>query len=1742
MAAVPEPPIRNVSLTAAAVYSHSGEFAPTYTDLRLPGRGIDFTVDRSYRSSLAGVIGLFGCGWTSGLDRRIQAADDAFLHHDATGRTQVFTLAPELGWTSPPGCYAELRVGRGGPELRERHGRSARFNPVVSGGRLRVLEDGNGNELRFEYAPDAIFITDALGRPVRVTLADGLVTEVVDFTGRRWTYTYDDDALLVEVVRPATADVPGGSAVRYGYDAAHRLVTITDARGRTYLENCYNGEGRVVEQRHGAGTAVLTYEDTETGVRTTCRSATGGVVVLLHDGRGHLVSRIVKVRRDAFSAEDLPPRAGATIPLLTTFVLNRHSEVVARTDPAGGPTTWTFTENDPDPRNRGNLMRIVRTPQPDVPADQGTLVTSIEVERQFQRTIAITDPRGSTTRHTYDRRGNRTATTYPTLTLQPVAVGDVPPARVTTTPGESFAVNAAGQPLRTTHLDGTVTTYAYHSPDDPCGVTGVPPIDDPNGRGGYLARVTVDAAGTAVTTAYTYDAAGRQVRVVDPAGNAAELEWSPAGQVEKIRGRVPSHSLQQHYDAAGNLVTLVRPFTRLVHNEATDTVTPQAGTLTERREYDEVDRLVARTIEADGTSATERVARDTDGRVTRHMQPEGGITQYVHDERDLMVACIRGAGTSEASTERFTWTPDGSLRSRTDACGETTTWTYDGFGRCIGAVDAVGTTWTRRLDAAGDMVLLTVASAESGGPKLVRETAYCRDEWGRPFRVDDAWRDPEGRALGRSGWDGTEGIVSSLVEYGEDGRPAAAWSEDGGVVRLAWDGAGRLVGIRTSGGDECTIGHDARGEPTELTYRGPDSNRGQFTLSVRAEYDAMGQLARRQVGDTPAETFSYDESGALVDHVHHTGLRIQHLRDSLGRRTGQVWTVPDDSREEPTRIVRQFEYDRNYRLTATVDGAGHRTTYGYDALDRQVSVTRADGAIARAAYDGVGNTLWVVDENGTETVNLSDADGRIVERRSSGKGTDVEVERFNYDGLGRLIGATSDTGTIRWTYDSLSRPLTEERAGRLVSAFYDAAGNTVALAYPGGENVRRRYDRSGRVVAVDTAAGERIARVGYRFGDQVAQLELGGELVAACEYDADQRLSSIEYRRLADRVLVEGFQYHYGAAGLPVEAVRNTPTGESAERYRHDAGGRPKLARYDIEDPADPKSAFGSETAYELLPEGLWARRVDRDGNGATLADRSGDVDDRNRYRRFGDEDLETDATGDVVRRTGPHGTCLYTYDTEHRLVRLECFDPTGQLRLVVAYSYDALSRLVSRTVTDAAGVTTEHAYVWAGDVLLEEYENSVLARTYIHSVGSLPALLRTWRPVRADHLYVHDGRGLVTGLVGLGYPNAFAEKYGYEVTGAPFISEIAGVPVALQDRSTTSSALLNAVLSGVPGVLHDWQTGLLAGLGGRQLDPRIAGALNGISRFTGKSHGGVRDTIAAQVGGMLAMLGLSGRARPPMLHGTGGFRGGTSQYAAGDTPLGGTSLIPSQWQSANPAFDFSGRSPGAAPSQDPPIVRDIKKVLETPVPYTGSTIGNLVGGIVRGLQPGDRTKDAPAAGTNSAGVGGPSQAEKNAQEAADKQKYEQAEKEKAARKADEKAQAEYEKQKKEKEEGDKKKSIVEEGDKYPNPDGSATTMLFRTAAEVERMLNGAKHPVNPNEGSGQPTLDLASPPPGQGGLNPTIAYFDGDAPVGGWAGGSEPTRLTIAPIDIVQGHENPPFTPPDPGAGGGIDPRAHRP
>lgn len=1740
-APVLQPPVRNASTIGASVYSHSGEFAPAYADLRSSGRGLGLDFVRAYRSSLADQRGVLGRGWSVSIARRVERDGEDMIYHDGSGRAHRFVRGTNGRHISPAGFYGVLLEAKEGVQIRHRFGRMSRFDAADRGGRIRVIEDRNQNTITFSNRADRIAIVDTLSRRVTAALAKGLLRRLTDHAGRQWTYVYDGDDRLVEVVQPATDDFPRGTSVRYGYDDNHRLISVTDAKGQTYLVNRYDSQGRVSAQEHGNGTFRMDYEVAGRGARgarpyrTTCLQKNGGTLTLEHNDAGNVVSRTLQVHPDSFSAEDVAGGGGTA--LVTTSSYNGHAELVKRTFPAGSTTEWAYTDDDEDPLNRGNLVRVTETPQRGVASEQTSLVTILEHDRAFQLPTSVTDPRGNTTTHRYSGTGDRIATAYAPVTVRPVNGASPRTAQMTRTQETAFAYNSRGQLLRQTHIDGSLTTYDYYPAADPMGSRGPgTATSDPDVLCGYLARITRDAAGARVKNEYAYDRFGNLTSVRDGKSNAARLRYNAMGMLERIQTREPfGYAISYRYDANYNEIESAQSFERLEHDAVTGKTAVRSSTLRELKDYDVLDKAVARTIAGDDKRITERFIRDVAERVVRHLQPSGNSTLYVFDERDLLLKKTFGAGTRDEFSERYTYTRDGAVRSRTDGNGHTTTHRYDGFHRYKGSTDPLGASRTHWLDETGNVVRIAIDGASDGASKrstkrrpgraALMEVAYHFDEWDRVYRVDEAWRDEAGRSLGSSNWDGTEGVVSMLVEYAEDGRPGRLWAETGNVVSLTRDGLGRICETRDLSGEGSSIEYDENGNATTIIQRVRDVDGEHVVRVLRRRYDEMDRLVAQQENDGSPERFRYNALGSVIAHVSRSGLEIQHAHDGLGRYVGHAFTVRDQADGvEDQRIARSFDYDDDFRLYAYTDAAENRTTYRYDALDRQIGVEYPDGSSVHAGYDAAGNIVTVVDQNGTEASAHYDAANRLIERRSRPAGTDrPEVERFEYDGVGRLIAASSASAVARMAYDSLSQLLTEAQSGRVIRHTYDVAGNATTLTYPSGDQVGRTFDVRGHVTSVTDAAGATIATFSYRSGEHVSRMVLGGIIEAESTYDGAERLETIEYRRSDDGRLVDGFHYQYDDAGRMIHEIQSSRSPTFGERYSFDTANRPVRAQYGVQDVFDHGSPVDHQTSYEHLPEGPWKRRVDIDGQGRVLKDLAASADQRNRYLQFGDVSFAYDAAGNCIRKgTANPGFCLYAYDAEHRLVKAECFDARAERTQTIEYFYDPLGRQIRKVVTDSAGDSTEYSYVWAGSLLIEEYENGVLVRSYVYGVGSQPVRLAVTKHGRSDYFYVHNGRGSVSGLVLSTDPNAFAEKYIYELTGAAHVKEINGVSVALPSRGATRSALLNSIISGSFGSIgRDWHNGTLFSASGTHMDPTIAGILNSNSGLFGKGHKGMRGAMNEQFRGYLAVLGRAGQAPGPTVSGQGpSFQSRKMSLYAGGADGG------------NPAFDFSGKSPGtgggstsggSGPKDS--RIQWIQDVMSTPITLGPSgafetTPRALVGGVVSGLKPGDpaNTGPPPAGQLNPAQEAGETQKK----EAADNAEAEKAKSE-AVERANEAAKEKAKEKKKDEEEGAKKK--------YIDPDAPATeTVTFPSPREVETKLNQRKRPMNPNGGFGAGgQIDTSSPPPRLGGMDPTKAYFIDEPFAGIDTGGALPAGATPR---YVPGYG--PFAPDAPQMGGG--------
>src|SRR6478609_2247718 len=126
--AMQQAPIHNAQIVAASVYSHSGEFAPEDTDLRLPGRGLALEVTRSYRSSLADRIGELGRGWSSSIAMKLVPDGNDVLYHNGAGDVYRFVQRTETTFTAPAGFYGKLQGGTAKFVITQRFGRVFQFD------------------------------------------------------------------------------------------------------------------------------------------------------------------------------------------------------------------------------------------------------------------------------------------------------------------------------------------------------------------------------------------------------------------------------------------------------------------------------------------------------------------------------------------------------------------------------------------------------------------------------------------------------------------------------------------------------------------------------------------------------------------------------------------------------------------------------------------------------------------------------------------------------------------------------------------------------------------------------------------------------------------------------------------------------------------------------------------------------------------------------------------------------------------------------------------------------------------------------------------------------------------------------------------------------------------------------------------------------------------------------------------------------------------------------------------------------------------------------------------------------------------------------------------------------------------------------------------------------------------------------------------------------------------------------
>ena len=1267
---VPAPAVVGKSTTSGYVNDPvnvaTGNFIEEETDMAFSGAVSACSVTRMYNSVAVfgqhAVSGVFGAGWSSNIESRVQLNAENAVWTMADGRevtfdrmiredgTHGYARAPREAWWLEELPLTQLMGEEGSiadPSLRY----ILHATGYEASSLLRI-SDNSGTQHIFSLTGVYLGMSAGAGTAVAYLRdEEGRVGAIVHQRGARINVEYTEGGLVGAIhssrgqsVRYEYVTLDGRTHLcavhgdagtrRYEHDAAGLIHRVVASTGAVEVTNYYDPAGRITEQ------------DTEYGRRVRYR---------------YLPNGITDVSNEDASYTNL-------------WVSDQYARLTAIVDAEGGRTSYAYDDF-------GNRVSVVDR--------DGSRTTRYSDERG--RIIREVTDEGAETLFAYDEHNRVVSVAMSAIETDPRARRAARLARrarlEAEVQGNTLDEATSGQESAQSPAVSPMTTVTYEYANDfernPSSMT------DGNGHvtrfewaDGLLQRV-VSPEG--VTVSLEYDEFGLLTGIRNAEQQLTRCEYSAAGHLVKI---VSALGLETEftYDSAGHMVCRQDPdgsrwrFEYATGGRLVASVDP-AGARTEY-EYGPSGDIVAM---VDPLGRRMERSFDTNGNIDRITLPGGAQFSYAYDGLMRLVRTIDPAGgvwTREydaASTLTALIDPTGvSVRTSVDSSRKTFT-TNDGVDRVRISCDHLGRPVRSEVlsDDSGPQV-----SADADDPAV---STMVYDGAGNPVQVLDA----EG-GLSRYEYNGSNQMVrmvspaGRVTEYSYDvcGRLAATYEAAGtaeqSVTRYEYDADSRLIRQVYGDGSEARVRYDACGRVLSITGSGVAS-------PVFYTWDSCGRVKSIRDNKWGTRSFTYDAASQVVAVTNGAG-GVTHYRYD---EAGNVTSVMD-----PAGRITSYEYDLMGNVLAATNPLGVRTTSTYDAAGRLLTSTDGNGAVHSFGYDrdGVPCSHSV---NGSLLYRIERDSARRTMTTYDHAGVDafgapvVTVE--SYDRLGRLVRQRREFGAQ--IPESFRTAYMDETGGYELSYAYDADGLRTEFVHPLGSSAYA-YDAAGRMVKqtditayrLDGTAVTSESRVEssfeYNAVDALVRAQvsdLAGTWVREFGYRGAHMISVTEGPAVADSAVADSSEglhteiirddlgrisgvdspaglvmYTYTDAQMLSSAVRGTET----LRWAYDAAGA--LVRVEYFDSAQPQNAW---VKVLVTDEGARVRAVcvyglqDEAKVGSQSAEFASAVEDAQAWLPQCPESVELEGVTLV-----PVATSVFSYDgNDSRLLQVSS-DGSGSL------------------------------------------------------------------------------------------------------------------------------------------------------------------------------------------------------------------------------------------------------------------------------------------------------------------------------------------------------------------------------------------------------------------------------------------------------------------------------------------------
>ncbi len=838
--------------------------------------------------------------------------------------------------------------------------------------------------------------------------AQNRITTITDPMGRTIKYAYDYYGDLISVTDQM------GNVTRFTYNSTHGIIDIYSPNGVKATRNEYDDNGRLIRSIDADGNKIE-YEHNIGSRQEVVKDRLGRLTVYEYNADGYverITDHLGNVQSFTYDSKGNKLSETDKNGKTTYYTYDARGNMLSKTDPSGNKTEYTYNDRN--------------------------------------QILTIKDPEGNITTYTYDSKGNLLSKTDPKGNTI------------------SATYDAKGNVLTETDPDGNVTSYSYDAYGNL--ISKIDPLNnitnytyDANGNrlSSSMTRTTPSGTETLVTN-YVYDKLNRVKEIIDPYGNSKKVEYNSSGKISAEIDKLGNQKTYQ-YDSRGYLQKVTEPDGNSVEfeydkNGRKISQSDQAGNKIEYT-YDNLDKLIKITY-PDGAIVS--YTYDKLGRMLTETDPRGNTTTYTYDDAGNVTSITDANG----NTISFAYDKNGNMIEKTDANGRKTSYEYDSAGNQTKVIFADGTNIRYTYDAMGRMT----SQIDQAG----NTTSYEYDELGRLTSVTDAM-----------------GKVTRYA-YDEFGQKISQTDARNRITRWEYDKVGNIIKRTLPMGQYETFEYDAQGNmisrtdfngnKTTFTYvnnvltskRYPDGSTVSYTYTLTGKistisdsrgtisftYDSRDRL--KQVTDYEGRivSYNYDLAGNITSITTSSGT-TQYTYDKLNR----IQKVTDPGGKETS-----YTYDKVGNITSITYPNGTKVNYGYDTLNRLVSVENRkqdNSLISSYAYTlgPTGIRTKVTENNGRQVTYTYDKLYRLTKEEITDPVAGNNTITYTYDDVSNRLTKTDNFGNINYTYDNNDR-LTKEGN---VDYTYDNNGNMLTRKV-GATTINYAYDYENRLVSVQGPA------------------------------------------------------------------------------------------------------------------------------------------------------------------------------------------------------------------------------------------------------------------------------------------------------------------------------------------------------------------------------------------------------------------------------------------------------------------------------------------------------------------------------------------------------------------------------------------------------------------------------------------------------------------------------------------------